>query len=73
MGLGFMLGGITFLLATILGNLRVAGGRVQRALGARPGCDQGADERQPVPDVDDGNDDPRRRTRSFDLACDTVV
>ena len=34
MGLGFMLGGITFLLATILGNLRVAGGRVQRALGA---------------------------------------
>ena len=34
MGLGFMLGGITYLLATILGNLRVAGGRVQRALGA---------------------------------------
>lgn len=33
LGLGFMLGGITFLLATILGNLRVAGGRVQRALG----------------------------------------
>lgn len=32
-GLGLMLGGITFLLATILGNLRVAGGRVQRALG----------------------------------------
>jgi len=34
LGLGFMLGGITFLLATILGNLRTAGGRVQRALGA---------------------------------------
>lgn len=33
MGLGLMLGGIVFLLATILGNLRVAGGRVQRALG----------------------------------------
>ncbi len=32
-GLGLMLGGITFLLATILGNLRLAGGRVQRALG----------------------------------------
>ncbi len=34
LGLGLMLGGITFLLATILGNLRVAGGKVQRALGA---------------------------------------
>ena len=34
LGLGFMLGGITFLLATILGNLRIAGGKVQRALGA---------------------------------------
>ncbi len=34
LGLGFMLGGITFLLATILGNLRVAGGKVQKALGA---------------------------------------
>ncbi len=33
LGLGMMLGGITFLLATILGNLRLAGGRVQRALG----------------------------------------
>ncbi len=33
LGLGFMLGGITFLLATILGNLRVGGGNVQRALG----------------------------------------
>lgn len=33
LGLGLMLGGITFLLATILGNLRLAGGRVQRALG----------------------------------------
>ena len=33
-GLGMMLGGITFLLATILGNLRLAGGNVQRALGA---------------------------------------
>ena len=33
-GLGLMLGGITLLLATILGNLRVAGGKVQRALGA---------------------------------------
>lgn len=34
LGLGLMLGGITFLLATILGNLRVAGGKVQKALGA---------------------------------------
>jgi hypothetical protein len=34
LGLGLMLGGITFLLATILGNLRIAGGMVQRALGA---------------------------------------
>ena len=33
LGLGMMLGGITFLLATILGNLRVQGGRVQEALG----------------------------------------
>ena len=33
LGLGLMLGGITFLLATILGNLRVAGGKVQKALG----------------------------------------
>ena len=33
LGLGFMLGGITFLLATILGNLRIAGGKAQRALG----------------------------------------
>lgn len=34
LGLGFLLGGITFLLASILGNLRVAGGKVQKALGA---------------------------------------
>lgn len=33
LGLGMMLGGITFLLATILGNLRVAGGMVQQAAG----------------------------------------
>ena len=33
LGLGMMLGGITFLLATILGNLRVQGGRVQQSLG----------------------------------------
>ena len=33
LGLGMMLGGITFLLATILGNLRVQGGRVQESLG----------------------------------------
>ena len=33
LGLGMMLGGITFLLATILGNLRVQGGRVQQTLG----------------------------------------
>ena len=33
LGLGMMLGGITFLLVTILGNLRVQGGRVQQALG----------------------------------------
>lgn len=32
-GLGMMLGGITFLLATILGNLRVAGGNLQASLG----------------------------------------
>ena len=36
LGLGMMLGGITFLLATIIGSLRVAGGNVQRALGASP-------------------------------------
>ena len=36
LGLGLMLGGITFLLATIIGNLRVAGGNIQRALGATP-------------------------------------
>lgn len=33
LGLGMILGGITFLLATILGTLRVAGGNVQQALG----------------------------------------
>ncbi|MCI0439455.1 MAG: hypothetical protein L0177_10020 [Chloroflexi bacterium] len=33
LGLGMMLGGITFLLATILGALRTGGGRVQEALG----------------------------------------
>jgi len=32
-GLGLLLGGITFLLATILGNLRVQGGRIQKSLG----------------------------------------
>jgi hypothetical protein len=36
LGLGLMLGGITFLLATIIGNLRVAGGNIQRAIGASP-------------------------------------
>ena len=34
LGLGLLLGGVTFLLATILGALRVGGGRVQEALGA---------------------------------------
>ena len=34
--LGMMLGGITFLLATIIGNLRVAGGNIQRALDVTP-------------------------------------
>ena len=34
LGLGMMLGGITFLLATILGNLRAGGAAVQRSLGA---------------------------------------
>ncbi|MDA1215703.1 MAG: hypothetical protein O2812_02380 [Chloroflexi bacterium] len=34
LGLGMMLGGITFLLATILGTLRPSGAAVQRALGA---------------------------------------
>ena len=33
LGLGLLLGGVTFLLATILGALRVGGGRVQEALG----------------------------------------
>lgn len=33
-GVGMMLGGVTFLLATILGALRTGGGRVQEALGA---------------------------------------
>ena len=33
LGMGFLLGGVTFLLATILGALRVGGGRVQEALG----------------------------------------
>ena len=33
LGLGMMLGGITFLLSTILGNLHVQGGRVQQSLG----------------------------------------
>ena len=36
LGLGMMLGGITFLLATIIGNLRVAGGNIQRALDVTP-------------------------------------
>ena len=33
LGIGMLLGGVTFLLATILGALRVGGGRVQEALG----------------------------------------
>ena len=33
LGVGMLLGGVTFLLATILGALRVGGGRVQEALG----------------------------------------
>lgn len=33
LGIGMMLGGVTFLLATILGALRTGGGRVQEALG----------------------------------------
>ena len=33
LGVGMMLGGVTFLLATILGALRTGGGRVQEALG----------------------------------------
>ena len=33
LGTGMLLGGVTFLLATILGALRVGGGRVQEALG----------------------------------------
>jgi hypothetical protein len=35
LGMGVMFGGITFLLATILGNLRVYGGQVQAASGRR--------------------------------------
>ncbi len=34
LGMGLLLGGITFLLATILGTLRVSGAKVQKALGA---------------------------------------
>ena len=34
LGMGMILGGVTFLLATILGSLRTGGGRVQEALGA---------------------------------------
>ncbi len=34
LGMGMILGGVTFLLATILGALRTGGGRVQEALGA---------------------------------------
>ena len=33
LGVGMIVGGVTFLLATILGALRVGGGRVQQALG----------------------------------------
>jgi hypothetical protein len=33
LGMGMLLGGVTFLLATILGALRVGGGRVQQGLG----------------------------------------
>ena len=33
LGMGMILGGVTFLLATILGALRTGGGRVQEALG----------------------------------------
>ena len=33
LGMGMILGGVTFLLATILGSLRTGGGRVQEALG----------------------------------------
>ena len=33
LGMGMLLGGVSFLLATILGSLRVGGGRVQEALG----------------------------------------
>ena len=33
LGIGMILGGVTFLLATILGSLRAGGGRVQQALG----------------------------------------
>ena len=33
LGMGMLLGGVTFLLATILGALRIGGGRVQQALG----------------------------------------
>lgn len=36
LGMGMLLGGITFIVATILGNLRVAGARVQEALGVEP-------------------------------------
>ena len=36
LGMGMLLGGITFIVATILGALRVGGGRVQLALGVDP-------------------------------------
>lgn len=36
MGIGFLLSGVTFLLATILGELRDGGSEVQRSLGEKP-------------------------------------
>ena len=36
LGLGFLLSGVTFLLATILGTLRDGGRDIQRAVGGRP-------------------------------------
>ena len=59
LGLGMLLGGVTFLLATILGALRVGGGRVQEALGVEVKVIKPPVTAQAVPNVDDdGDDDP---------------
>ena len=59
LGMGMLLGGITFALATILGNLRVGGGKVQQAIGKGIVVMEPPPHRQAVPHGDDdGGDDP---------------